>query len=151
VPSPDPYSIVEASVIRELVADGVIVIAAGGGGVPVLDVGPRLVPAEGVIDKDLAAAILARDVEAPTLLILTDVPHVMRGFGTDRAEPIEEMTAAQARELLAAGEFGAGSMGPKVEAAARFVEGGGRRAAIGDLEEALAVLEGRAGTSILPG
>jgi carbamate kinase len=151
VPSPDPYSIVEASVIRQLVADGVIVIAAGGGGVPVLDVGPRLVPAEGVIDKDLAAAILARDVEAPTLLILTDVPHVMRGFGTDRAEPIEEMTAAQARELLAAGEFGAGSMGPKVEAAARFVEGGGRRAAIGDLEEALAVLEGRAGTSILPG
>lgn len=151
VPSPDPYSIVEASVIRQLVADGVIVIAAGGGGVPVLDVGPRLVPAEGVIDKDLAAAILARDVEAPTLLILTDVPHVMRGFGTDRAEPIEEMTAAQARELLAAGEFGAGSMGPKVEAAARFVEGGGRRAAIGDLEDALAVLEGRAGTSILPG
>jgi carbamate kinase len=151
VPSPDPYSIVEASVIRQLVADGVIVIAAGGGGVPVLDVGPRLVPAEGVIDKDLAAAILARDVEAPTLLILTDVSHVMRGFGTDRAEPIERMTAAEARELLAAGEFAAGSMGPKVEAAARFVEGGGRRAAIGDLEEALAVLEGRTGTSILPG
>jgi carbamate kinase len=151
VPSPDPYSIVEAPVIRQLVADGVIVIAAGGGGVPVLDVGPRLVPAEGVIDKDLAAAILARDVEAPTLLILTDVPNVMRGFGTDRAEPIERMTAAEARALLAAGEFAAGSMGPKVEAAARFVEGGGRRAAIGDLEEALAVLEGRRGTSIVPG
>ena len=151
VPSPDPYSIVEASVIRQLVADGVIVIAAGGGGVPVLDVGPRLVPAEGVIDKDLAAAILARDVEAQVLLILTDVPHVMRGFGTERARPIERMTATEARELLAAGEFAAGSMGPKVEAAARFVEGGGHRAAIGDLEAALAVLEGRAGTAIVPG
>ncbi len=151
VPSPDPYSIVEAQVIRRLVADGVIVIAAGGGGVPVLDIGPRLVPAEGVIDKDLAAAILARDVEAQVLLILTDVPHAMRAFGTERAEPIERMTAAEARELLAAGEFAAGSMGPKVEAAARFIEGGGRRAAIGDLQDALAVLQGRTGTAIVPG
>jgi len=149
VPSPDPYSIVEASVIRQLVADGVIVIAAGGGGVPVLDVGPRLVPAEGVIDKDLAAAILARDVEAPTLLILTDVPHVMRGFGTDRAEPIEEMTAAQARELLAAGEFGAGSMGPKVQASVGFVRGGGERAVIAELSDAVAALRGDAGTTIV--
>ena len=82
VPSPDPYSIVEASVIRTLVADGVIVIASGGGGVPVVDDGPRLTPKEGVVDKDLAAAILARDVEAPTLLILTDVPNVQKGFGT---------------------------------------------------------------------
>ncbi len=151
VPSPDPYSIVEGSVIRRLVADGVIVIAAGGGGVPVLDVGPRLVPAEGVIDKDLAAAILARDVEAQVLLILTDVPAVQRGFGTERPEPIERMTAGEARALLAAGEFPAGSMGPKVEAAARFVEGGGARAAIGDLDQALEVLQGRSGTSIVPG
>jgi len=150
VPSPDPYSIVEASVIRQLVGDGVIVIASGGGGVPVIDDGPRLTPKEGVVDKDLAAAILARDVEASTLLILTDVGRVQRGFGTDRAEAIDTMTAGQARELLAAGEFGAGSMGPKVEAAARFVEQGGSRAAIGDLESAIAILLGEAGTSVVP-
>ncbi len=149
VPSPDPYSIVEASVIRRLVADGVIVIASGGGGVPVIDDGPRLVPKEGVVDKDLAAAILARDVEASTLLILTDVQLVMRGFGTDHAEGIERMTVAEAAALLEAGEFGAGSMGPKIEAAIRFVEGGGRRAVIGDLVEAPEALGGRTGTTIV--
>jgi carbamate kinase len=150
VPSPDPYSIVEASVIRQLVAQRVIVIASGGGGVPVVDDGPRLTPKEGVVDKDLAAAILARDVEATTLLILTDVDRVQRGFGTDGAEPIDSMSAAQARELLDAGEFAAGSMGPKVEAAVRFVEQGGSRAAIGDLESAVAVLAGETGTSVVP-
>ncbi|HEY7660321.1 MAG TPA: carbamate kinase [Actinomycetota bacterium] len=148
VPSPDPYSIVEAPVIRRLVADGVIVIASGGGGVPVVEEGPRLIGREGVVDKDLAAAILAREVEASTLLILTDVPAVQRGFGTPDAHPIERMSAPEARELLAAGEFGVGSMGPKVDAAARFVEAGGRRSAIGDLDAALAVLAGESGTSI---
>jgi carbamate kinase len=150
VPSPDPYSIVEASVIRQLVGEGVIVIASGGGGVPVIDDGPRLTPKEGVVDKDLAAAILARDVEASTLLILTDIDRVQRGFGTEHAEPIETISAPEARELLDGGEFPAGSMGPKVEAAVRFVEQGGSRAAIGDLESAVAVLRGEAGTSIVP-
>ena len=149
VPSPDPYSIVEAPVIRTLVADGTIVIASGGGGIPVVEDGPRLIGREGVVDKDLAAAILARDVEASTLLILTDVRAVQRGFGTERAEPIERMTAEEARELLEAGEFGAGSMGPKVEAAVRFVEQGGGRSAIGDLDSAVAVLSGVSGTNIV--
>lgn len=151
VPSPDPYSIVEAPVIRRLVADGVIVIASGGGGVPVLEVGPRLVGVEAVVDKDLAAAILARDVEASTLLILTDVKRVQRWFGTLTPEDLERLTVAEARALLKAGEFGAGSMGPKVEAAVRFVEGGGQRAVIGDLEEAADALVGRTGTAIVPG
>jgi hypothetical protein len=84
VPSPDPYSIVEAPVIRTLVADGTIVIASGGGGIPVVEDGPRLIGREGVVDKDLAAAILARDVEASTLLILTDVQAVQAGV-RDRA------------------------------------------------------------------
>jgi carbamate kinase len=150
VPSPDPYSIVEAPVIRELVADGVIVIASGGGGVPVLEVGPRLVGVEAVVDKDLAASILARDVEASVLLILTDVAKVQRGFGTDHAEAIDRMGAAEALALLEGGEFGAGSMGPKVAAAIRFLEGGGTRAVIGDLEEAIEALDGRAGTAIAP-
>ncbi|MGZ5351606.1 MAG: carbamate kinase [Actinomycetota bacterium] len=150
VPSPDPYSIVEAPVIRGLVADGVIVIASGGGGVPVIEDGPRLVGVEGVVDKDLAAAILARDVEATTLLILTDVPRVQRGFGTERAEELDRLTVAEARALAEGAEFGAGSMGPKVAAAVRFVAGGGARAAIGDLDDAVAVLAGDAGTSIVP-
>jgi carbamate kinase len=150
VPSPSPYSIVEAPVIRGLVADGVIVIASGGGGVPVIEDGPRLVGVEGVVDKDLAAAILARDVEASVLLILTDVDRVQRGFGTDHAEALERLTVDEARRLLEAGEFGAGSMGPKVQAAADFVAGGGSRAVIGDLDEAVAALSGRAGTAIVP-
>jgi carbamate kinase len=149
VPSPTPYSIVEASVIRQLVADGVVVIASGGGGVPVIDDGPRLSPVEGVIDKDLAAAILARDVEASVLLILTDVPSVVRGFGTNAPRPIDRMSAAEAKDLLAAGEFGAGSMGPKVQAAIEFVEHGGERAMIGDLDGAPAILEGRGGTVVI--
>ena len=151
VPSPAPYSIVEAPVIRTLVAEGVVVIASGGGGVPVIEEGPRLVGVEGVVDKDLAAAILARDVEASVLLILTDVKNVVKGFGTDLAEPIEGLTVAQAGQLLAAGEFTAGSMGPKVQAAIEFVDADeGRRAFIGDLEDAPEVLAGRAGTTIVP-
>jgi carbamate kinase len=149
VPSPAPYSIVEAPVIRRLVGDGVIVIASGGGGVPVIEDGPRLVGVEGVVDKDSAAAILARDVQASTLLILTDVKRVQRGFGTPQAQELERLTLDEARALAAAGEFAAGSMGPKVQAAVAFVEGGGDRAAIGDLDEAVAVLEGAAGTTIV--
>jgi carbamate kinase len=151
VPSPAPYSIVEAPVIRTLVAEGVVVIASGGGGVPVIEDGPRLVGVEGVVDKDLAAAILARDVEASVLLILTDVKNVVKGFGTDQAEPIERLTVAHAGQLLGAGEFTAGSMGPKVQAAIEFVDADvGRRAFIGDLEDAPEVLAGRAGTMIVP-
>lgn len=148
VPSPDPYSIVEAPVIRELVADGVVVIASGGGGVPVIEEGPRLVGVEAVVDKDLAAAILAHDVAASVLLILTDVSRVQRGYGTDDTRPVERMTVAEAERLLAAGEFAAGSMGPKIQAAMRFVEGGGERALIGDLEKAFEVLTAGAGTTI---
>lgn len=153
VPSPAPYSIVEAPVIRQLVADGVIVIASGGGGVPVIEEGPRLLGVEGVVDKDFAASILARDVEASVLLILTDVGRVQRGFGTDRARAIDRMTVSEAEQLIDDGEFAAGSMGPKVRAAADFVRaGGGRtRAMIGDLDRAVDVLAGRAGTQIVAG
>ena len=151
VPSPTPYSIVEAPVIRTLVSDGVIVIASGGGGVPVIEDGPRLIGVEGVVDKDLAAAILARDVEASVLLILTDVKSVMRGFGTERAEALDRLTVPEARSLLEAGEFQAGSMGPKVRAAVEFVDAEpGRRALIGDLEEASNILAGGSGTLIVP-
>ncbi len=150
VPSPKPYSIVETPVIRGLVGDGVIVIAAGGGGVPVIEKGPRLIGKEGVVDKDLAAAIVAHEVQAPVLLILTDVSKVQRGYGSLLPEDIDRMTAAQARAMLKQGEFGAGSMGPKIEAAARFVEQGGERAVIAELTEAVAALHGEAGTEVVP-
>ena len=148
VPSPAPYSIVEASVITQLVADGVVVIASGGGGVPVLDVGPRLVGVEAVVDKDLAAAIVARDVGAKVLLDLTDVTGVFRGFGTGSAELIDQLSVAEARELLDSGDLGSGSMAPKVRAGVNFVEAGGERAVIASLSDAIAALEGRAGTTI---
>ena len=150
VPSPRPYSIVETPVVKQLVADGVIVIAAGGGGVPVIEKGPRLIGKEGVVDKDLASAILAAEVEASTLLILTDVRKVQRGFGSLYPEDIDRMTVDEAESLLKSKEFGAGSMGPKVQAAIGFLRTGGARVVIGDLEEAPAVLRGEAGTAIVP-
>lgn len=148
VPSPKPLSIVESPVIARLVADGVVVIAVGGGGVPVVEEGPRLLGREAVVDKDLAASILARDVLAESLLILTDVPKVQRGFGGKDPADIDKMTPDQAEVLLDAGEFGAGSMGPKVEAAISFVRSGGHRAVIADLKQAAYAVQGLAGTEI---
>jgi len=148
VPSPKPYSIVETPVIRQLIGSGVVVIAGGGGGVPVIEKGPRLIGKEGVVDKDLAAAILAHEVQADVLLILTDVARVERGFGSLMPEPIERMDVPEARRLLKRGEFGSGSMGPKVEAAVRFVRGGGR-AVIAELDQAREALAGAAGTEIV--
>lgn len=149
VPSPKPYSIVETPVIRDLVAGGAIVIAAGGGGVPVIEKGPRLIGKEGVVDKDHAAAILAREVDASVLLILTDVPKVQRGFGSLMPEDIDRLTVAEAKAMAKRGEFGAGSMGPKVEAAVGFVDSGGQRAVIADLDDAQAALRGEAGTELV--
>ena len=105
---------------------------------------------EGVVDKDLAAAILAKEVEASVLLILTDVKRVQRGYGTLYPQDIERLTPQEAKELLAAGEFGAGSMGPKVQAAIGFLDAGGERAVIADLEDATAALAGDSGTTIAP-
>ena len=150
VPSPAPYSIVETPVIARLVADDVIVIASGGGGVPVIEEGPRLIGKEGVVDKDLAAAILAEEVAATTLLILTDVKKVQRGYGSLYPEDLDRMTTDEARALLGNGEFGAGSMGPKIEAAVSFVLSGGARAIVADLEDATRALRGDAGTEVVP-
>ena len=151
VPSPAPYSIVETPIVERLIADGAIVIASGGGGVPVIEDGPRLVGKEGVVDKDLAAAILAHEAGAQVLLILTDVPKVQRGFGTLMPEDIDRLPVSDAKELLAAGEFGAGSMGPKVQAGVNFLEAGGARAVIAELDAATDALAGAAGTELVPG
>jgi carbamate kinase len=150
VPSPKPYSIVETPAIKQLVSAGTIVIAAGGGGVPVIEKGPRLIGKEGVVDKDLAAAILADEVGAPVLLMLTDVPKIQRGYGSLMPEDIDRMTVEEAKALSKRGEFGAGSMGPKVEAAVRFLEQGGERAIVAELDAALDALRGVSGTEIVP-
>jgi carbamate kinase len=151
VPSPDPKEIVEGGAIRTLVDDGAIVIAAGGGGVPVAqsDSGDlRGVPA--VVDKDLASALLAGDLDADALLILTDVEQVALGFGTPNERALEQMSVDEAHAHLAAGEFPAGSMGPKVEALCRFATATQRAGVVTSIERALDGLEGRAGTMIAP-
>ncbi len=148
VPSPKPYSIVEAPVIRRLAEAGTIVIGCGGGGVPVIEEGPRLVGVEAVVDKDLASSILARDVEAQVLLIATDVDGIYEGFGTLEQRLIDRLTPEDALRGVEDGTFPAGSMGPKVEAAASFVAAGGERAVICALDDAPEALRGEAGTTI---
>jgi carbamate kinase len=149
VASPRPRRIVEADVLRGVVDAGYVVVAAGGGGVPVVDVDGALHGVEAVIDKDLTGALLARLVAADVFVILTEVERVQTGFGTPKAKDIQTMTVARAKELLAAGEFPDGSMGPKVAAAADFVEHGGSRAVIGALDDAHDVVFGAAGTAIV--
>lgn len=152
VPSPMPVEIVEADMVRELVARGDIVIAAGGGGIPAYrDPVLGLEGVDAVVDKDRAAAILGREIGASILLILTDVDGVYADWGTDRARRLSRLSVAEARQLAGSGALGAGSMRPKVEAALHFVEAGGDRAIIAALEDGPAALAGEAGTTILPG
>ncbi|MCS7197560.1 MAG: carbamate kinase [Candidatus Bipolaricaulota bacterium] len=148
VASPEPKDIVELGAIRALLATGSVVIACGGGGVPVVREGGRLHGVEAVIDKDLASALLASELGAQILLILTNVERVALHFGTPQQVFLDRMSVREARRYLIEGHFPAGSMGPKVEAAIRFVEGGGERAYITSLEKALEALEGRAGTEV---
>jgi carbamate kinase len=137
VASPEPRSVVDAPAIHTLADAGFVVVCAGGGGIPVVDDGAdghALRGVEAVIDKDLTAAILAREVGADTLVIATDVANVMVDFGAPGARPLGRVTVADLRGHAAAGQFARGSMGPKVDAALRFVEGGGSRAVITSLE-----------------
>ncbi len=123
--------------------------AAGGGGIPVVrDADGSLRGVEAVIDKDLTAALLAREVHADVLVIATDVDHAAIGFGTPRQRNLERVTVSELRGYAAAGEFAAGSMGPKVDAAARFVERGGPRSVITSLTHITDAVEGNFGTVI---
>lgn len=147
VPSPEPRRVMELPAIEALVAAGVLVICAGGGGVPVVrGTDGQLRGVEGVVDKDRTAALLAESLAADRLLLLTDVTNVYEGWGTTSARPIGQTTIAALRRMT----FEAGSMAPKVEAACRFVERTGRPAAIGALEEAAEIMAGRKGTVVLP-
>jgi carbamate kinase len=147
VGSPEPQSLVEMPTITKLVESGSLVVCAGGGGIPVCRGADGLLHGvEAVVDKDLTAAILAHNVGADAFLLLTDVPHVERDFGTELAHAIRTTTPKELRAL----DFAAGSMGPKVEAACRFVERTGKRAMIGRFEDVLDLLEGSQGTIVEP-
>jgi len=147
VPSPEPLRIVELAAIELLLRAGTLVVCAGGGGVPVhvRDDG-RMEGVEAVVDKDLTSALLAEALGAEALLLLTDVPGLQRDFGTPAASVIRSASIAELR----AGDFPAGSMGPKVEAACRFAERTGHRAMIGSLNDAVALSRGDAGTVVCP-
>ncbi len=149
VPSPVPLKIVEGKAVRKMVDAGMIVIASGGGGIPViLNEEGKLEGVDAVIDKDRAGEILAEDVGAGIFLILTDVDSVKLDYGKPTEKPIQRMTVEKARTYAREGHFLPGSMGPKVEACITFIEHGGERAIITSLAKAVNALEGKAGTTI---
>ena len=146
VASPEPKEIVEGDSIELLVDSGAVVVCAGGGGIPVVREGSRLRGVEAVIDKDLTATLLAETLGASRLVLATDVDHVERAWGTPAAVPIEQTTPWELRRW----SFAAGSMGPKVDAACRFVERTAGTSAIGALSDLAALVRGDAGTQIAP-
>jgi carbamate kinase len=148
VASPRPRELVEIETVRALAEAGLLVVCGGGGGIPVArSATGQLTGVEAVVDKDLTAAELAITLKADRLLVLTDVPAIVRDYGTPGARPIAAIDAS----ALAAMRFPAGSMGPKAEACIRFVRASGQPAAIGALADAARILAGQAGTTIRPG
>jgi carbamate kinase len=150
VPSPEPKRIFEIRPIRWLLEHGVLVICAGGGGIPTTWVPGKertLGGVEAVIDKDLASELLAREIDADLFVMATDVDGVYEHWGTNEQQRLDQVTAAELR----AKRFAAGSMGPKVEAAVRFVEATGKRAAIGSLADIEKIVDGGAGTTVVAG
>ncbi len=148
--SPVPVDVVEAAAVKRLLAEGCIVIASGGGGPPVyLHHSRGWEGIEAVVDKDRVAAVLGKRLKADTLLILTNVDAVYRDWGSDAAAPISRLSVTEARELVVGGGLGVGSMSPKLEAAADFVESGGRRAIIAHLDAGLDALRLGTGTHII--
>lgn len=149
VASPRPIRILEEGAIRSLLDAGVVAIACGGGGIPVAWEGERLVGVEGVIDKDFASSLLARDLGAQRLIILTSVDRVALRYGTASPCWLDRLTIRDARRYLAAGEFPAGSMGPKIEAGIEFVEQGGAECIITAAKHVGDAMLGRAGTHLV--
>jgi len=150
VPSPQPLEIIEREAIKALVEAGVIVIAAGGGGIPVVRrPDGSLEGVEAVIDKDRAARLLANEVGAEILFLLTEVDQVYLDYGRPTQRPLHKLTVEEAKKYLKEGQFPPGSMGPKIEAAISFVEGGGQKAVIGSLARAAEAIRGISGTTIV--
>lgn len=151
VPSPDPIAIIEKEPIIQLIDAHTVPIASGGGGIPVIEEDGKLVGVEAVIDKDLAGERLAEAVDADILLILTDVNGVAINYGKPNEKWLRRMTVEEAKRYMQEGHFAKGSMGPKVQAAIRFIEWGGERAIIASLDHAVDAIEGKAGTEIVRG
>jgi carbamate kinase len=151
VPSPRPVKIIGIDTIRSLVDRGHVVIAGGGGGVPVIrrDGGARLAGVEAVVDKDYTASLMAREVEAELFIILTGVESVAVSFGTAEERSLSGITTGEARDYLARGEFPAGSMGPKISAALEFVEATGNEVLITAADALRPAVDGRTGTRIV--
>ena len=151
VPSPMPKRIVEVEAIRKLLDSGFVVVAAGGGGIPVVEnEDGTLDGAEAVIDKDLASGLLANDLNAELLFITTAVEQIYLNFGKPDQQAIDQMTVAEARQYIDAGHFAPGSMKPKVEAMLAFIEGGGKEGIITDPFNIMRALAGETGTRIVP-
>jgi carbamate kinase len=153
VASPEPVEILDAPAAQALIEAGFVVVANGGGGIPVVRDGAdgsRLRGVEAVIDKDLGAALLAETVGADVLIIATDVPHAVLRFGTPDAEELGAVTVAELRGYADEGHFASGSMGPKVDAVCRFVERTGRRGVITSLDNIISAVDGGAGTVVTP-
>ncbi len=150
VPSPMPLEIVEKDVIRMLLDNGFIAIAVGGGGIPVIKRNNELVGVEGVIDKDLASAVLARDIGADMLIILTSVEKVYLNFGTPQQRGIDQMDVEEAKKYMQEGHFKKGSMYPKILASTIYLESGGKEVLITSPEKVQEALDGETGTWIYP-
>src|SRR5919198_5963178 len=148
VPSPEPLEILDVATIRELVSAGAVVVAAGGGGIPMVRADGTLRGVEAVLDKDLSGALLAQAVGVDCFVIATDVEAAAIRFGTPEQQWLHDVTAQRLRALVGEGHFASGSMGPKVDAALRFVENGGRQAAITSLERVREGVAGTAGTVV---
>jgi carbamate kinase len=152
VPSPAPREIVELHAIRTLLRSGFVVIGVGGGGIPVVRDGEgNLRGVEAVIDKDYASSLLACGIDADLLLISTAVEKVYLNYGEPSQRPLDQVTVAEAKEYLREGHFPPGSMGPKIEAAIQFLEGGGQEAIITSPENLLRAMKGETGTRITMG
>lgn len=151
VASPLPTRIIETEVVRKLAESGDIVIAAGGGGIPVVE-GPTglITPVDAVVDKDFASALLARDLEADVLILLMEADALYRDWGTQDARPVDRISVSDARELLDSGNLSRGSIGPKLAACAQFAEETGRDALICASDRLADALAGRAGTRVTP-
>lgn len=151
VPSPKPLEVIEKKAVKALIENDFLVITVGGGGIPVIKEDGVLKGVEAVIDKDFASALVAREVQADSLIILTGVEKVAVNFGKPDQKFLDQMTVEEAKKYYAEGQFPAGSMGPKIEASLGFVENGGKEAIITSIDKLKEALQGETGTRIIKG
>jgi len=149
VASPEPLEIIESPIIKKMVDEGIIVIAAGGGGIPVIREGKQLTGVDAVIDKDRASAVLAREIDAELLIILTDIDRVAVNYGKPGQKWLSNVSLDEINAYFNEGQFPPGSMGPKIGAAIKFLRNGGKEVIITSIEKGFAAIKGKAGTRIV--